>query len=189
AEFGRSACQSFGLGNFLPSINNPTTRLALRVTARRQAISRSEFRVELDRTAKILQRLAVGFASPTMDARQAAQEVVVSVEAFGWLASGALNLGLSQAGRDRANDFCRHLVLEVEDVLQGAVETVGPQLHAVRPVDELPCNAHPVSRLAHAAFKHIADTKLAADLLHFDAATFVGKCGISGDHEQPAHAR
>ncbi len=46
-----------------------------------------------------------------------------------------------------------------------------------------------MSRLAHAAFKHISHTQLAPDLFHVNGTPLVGKTRIAGDDEQPAHAR
>ena len=95
----------------------------------------------------------------------------------------------SQLRRDRADDACRHLVLQLEDVLERAVEAIGPEMCAGRRVDELAGDAHPVAGLAHAAFEHVAHAELAADLLHVDGAALVGEARIARDHEQPADAR
>ena len=95
----------------------------------------------------------------------------------------------SSFGRDRADDARRHLVLQIEDVLELAVEAVRPEMRAGCGIDELPGDAHPVCRLAHAAFEHVAHPELAADLLHVHGPALVGEARIAGDHEQPAHAR
>jgi hypothetical protein len=83
----------------------------------------------------------------------------------------------------------RHLVLQLEDVLQRAVETAGPEMRAGQGIDQLPGDAHLPPGLAHRAFEHITDAKLARDLLHIDGLPFVGEARIAGDHEEPADAR
>src|ERR1700758_3315823 len=59
---------------------------------------------------------------------------------------------------------------------------------AVYRVDQLGGDAHTVSALSHRAFQHIADAKLAADLLYIDCPALVGEGGIAGDDEEPANA-
>ena len=70
-----------------------------------------------------------------------------------------------------------------------AVEAVGPEMRAGRRIDELAGDPHPLARLAHAAFEHVAHAQLAPDLLHVDRPALVGEAGVARDHEQPAHAR
>jgi hypothetical protein len=70
---------------------------------------------------------------------------------------------------DRAHHACCDLILWIENILDGAIEAVGPDVRSSRCIDELSNDAHPVRRLAHAAFKQIADTEFAADLLHMTA--------------------
>ena len=135
------------------------------------------------------QRLVDGLPGPRCRLRHAAQIVVVGVEALGRLALGALDLRLLELWRDRADDALGHPVLQLEDVLERAVEAVGPEMGAGRRIDELAGDAHAVRGLAHAAFEHVAHAELAADLPHVDGAALVGEARIAGDHEQPANAR
>jgi hypothetical protein len=53
-------------------------------------------------------------------------------------------------------------------------------------LDQLCGDAYPVPTLAHRAFEHVADTKLAPHLLYIDRFSLVGETGIAGDDEQPA---
>jgi len=82
---------------------------------------------------------------------------------------------LLHLGRDCSDHACCHLILEIENILDGAVEAVGPDLHSGRCIDELPGDAQAVRRFAYAAFKYIADTEFAADLLHIYGPALVGK--------------
>ena len=85
---------------------------------------------------------ALSARAEAMERRHAAQEVVVGVEALGRLALGALDLGLLEPRRDRADHARGHPVLQVEDVGELAVEPVGPQMRAGRRVDQLAGDAH-----------------------------------------------
>ena len=76
------------------------------------------------------------------------------------------------------------MYVKLENVLQRAVEPVGPQMRAVCRIDQLSCDAHPVSAFSHRAFEDIADPQLAADLLHVDRAALVGEGRIAGDDEK-----
>ena len=124
-----------------------------------------------------------------MEVRHAAQIIVVGVQAFGWLALRALDLGPLELRRNRADDRLGDLILQLEDIVEGAFEALGPQMRPGGRIDQLPGDPHPVRRLAHAAFQHIAHAELTADLFHVDSAALVGEARIACDHEQPANAR
>ena len=49
---------------------------------------------------------------------------------------------------------------------------------ARRRIDKLTSDAHPVAHSAHASFKHVAHSKVAAYLLHIDGTTLEGEGGI-----------
>ena len=141
--------------------------------------------IELARLGEQLQRIAGGVAGHPVRAGHAAQEIVVGVEALGGLALGPLDLGLLQLRRDRADHARGHLILQIEDVLELAIEVIGPQMRPARSIDQLRGDADPLRRLAHAAFEHVTHTQLATDLLHIDGPALVGKARIARDHEQP----
>src|SRR5262249_7447979 len=115
-----------------------------------------------------------------------AQEVVVGVQALRRLSPNALDLRPLEPWLDGPNDACRHPILQLKHVFEGAVETIGPNMTARRRIDELPGDAHAGSRLAHAAFEHIAHAQLASNLLHIDRLALVGERRVTGDYEQPA---
>ena len=101
---------------------------------------------------KTLIDIAIGF-------RQCAQIEVVSGEVRGRLARGALDLGQPQARFDRTGDAGRNLVLQLKNVVERAIEAVGPDVSAGRRVDQLAGDAHPIAGFAHAAFEHVAHTQ------------------------------
>jgi hypothetical protein len=71
-----------------------------------------------------------------------------------------------------------------EDVLEVAVEAIGPDVAAARGVDELHVDAHLHAGAAHAAFEHVAHAELPAHLLDVDALLLVGERRVARDHEQ-----
>ena len=120
---------------------------------------------------------------------QSPQIKIVGVQAVRALALRTLDLRLPQAWLDGADDAQRDLVLDFENVAERPVISLGPDVGAVRGLDELAGDANAVPGLAQAAFEHVAHAEFPADLLHVDGASLVGKAGIAGDHEQPFHPR
>src|SRR6516165_8479470 len=105
-----------------------------------------------------------------MKTRRRLEIKIVGIEAFGWLAVSTIDLGLTKLRLDRARDAGRHLVLKLEDVVDGAVEAVGPDVRAGAGVDELARDPHPVAGLAHAAFEHVAHPQFSRHLPHIDCS-------------------
>src|SRR5438105_2308839 len=120
---------------------------------------------------------------------QRLQIMIIGVEAFGRLASRPLDFGLAQPRLYGAGDIARNLVLQFENVIEGAVEAVGPDVRAASRVDQLSSDAHAVAGLADAAFEHVAHAQFARDLLQVDGAALVRKTRIARDHEATATAR
>ena len=88
---------------------------------------------------------------------------MIGIEAVSLLSRRALDLGLAQFRLDRANDTARDLLLKREDVVERAVETVGPDMCAGCRIDQLAGDANSTTGLAHAAFEHVTHAKLAPD--------------------------
>ncbi len=120
---------------------------------------------------------------------KAAQEEIVGGEVAGRARRRAAHLGGLQGRLDDAGDTGRHPILQVEYVFHRTVEAVGPEMRAGLRLDQLGGDPHPIAALPHAAFEHIAHAEVAADLLHIDRLTLVGKGRVAGDDEQPADAR
>src|SRR5258708_7947134 len=72
--------QPRSFGTFLRMLDHPATRLALDVAPRGHAIGAGQTRVELDRSAKELKRLAVCVLGPAMSGRQPTQVIVVCIQ-------------------------------------------------------------------------------------------------------------
>src|SRR5215831_21344370 len=124
-----------------------------------------------------------------MRQRQRAQVKIVNTEVLRRLAAGPLDLGEAQPRFDRANDIRRHLVLQIENVVDRTVETVGPDMRAGGGVNQLASDAHAVAGLAHAALEHVTHTKLVADLTQIWGFALVRKTRIARDHKEPRQSR
>src|SRR5262249_10785626 len=145
--------------------------------------------VQFDSPVEQRQRLAYTRLGPLAKGCQAAQVIVIGVEALGRLPSDALDLGLLQLRSNGSHHARSHLVLQVKYVFQSTIEAARPQMRRCRGIDELPGDAHLGTRLADAALEHIPHTQFAAHLPYVHGATLVSEARIACDHEQPVHAR
>ena len=93
-------------------------------------------------------------------------------------ASAATSWAFS-ASRQARDDF----VLHVEEIGQGLIEPLGPEMIARFGVDELHVDAHAVSAALNAALEDIADVQLAPDLLQIDRLALIGEGGVAPDHD------
>src|SRR5262249_9169556 len=130
AQLRRQAGETSGFGHLSRAISGPAAYLAHHVAERRRAIGRSKITVELDRLGEQFQRVADAILRYSVCARHAAQKVVVSVEAVGGLALGALDLGLLQLAGDCTDHAFGDAILQVEDVLDATVKMIRPEMHA-----------------------------------------------------------
>ena len=62
-------------------------------------------------------------------------------------------------------------------------------MHIGLGVDQLSVDANPIAQPPDAAFEHISDTELAADLLGVNAFALIGERSVSRDHQHPGDAR
>ena len=93
-------------------------------------------------------------------------------------------MGVKRACQAR-DDF----VLHVEEIGQGLVEPLGPEMVAGFGVDELHVDTHAISAALNAALEDITDVQLAPDLLQVDGFALVGECGVAPDHERASNTR
>ena len=97
--------------------------------------------------------------------------------------------GVDQLQIQRNRDPARYLVLQRERIADVAVEPLSPQMRVGFGIDQLSGDADPVSRPLDIAGQHVADIKLAADLLCIDWLVPIGESGIARDDEQIRDAR
>ena len=132
-------------------------------------------RVDLQCPTEQCDGLVHAFGSEFVKVRERAKIQIIGIETFRGLARRALDFGMTEFGLDRADDAARYPVLLFEDVVKRVFEAVGPDMGAAGRVDQLAGNAHTVARFTHAAFEHIAHTKLAADLTQIRGFALVGE--------------
>ena len=103
--------------------------------------------------------------------------------------SAASRNGLFQVSRDRTDHARGHLILQLEDIIESAIETVGRDMRPGGRVDQLRGDAHSARCPAKAAFQHVAHAQVAADLPHVHCSVLVSKARVARDDEEPANAR
>ena len=96
----------------------------------------------------------------------------------------ASRLGRHKLGVQRVRQAHNDFVLHVEKIGERLVEAFGPKMTAEFGVDELHIDAHAASAALDAAFQHIAELQLTADLLQIDGLALVGERGVAPDHER-----
>ena len=85
---------------------------------------------------------------------------------------------------ERGDDGAGHFVLNLEDVFNSTVVAFGPEMTACRSVDHLGVDPDPIGGTANAAFKHVANAEIAADLADIRRPALIGEGGIAGDDEE-----
>jgi hypothetical protein len=90
--------------------------------------------------------------------------VLVGIQAFGAFALGTGDLSRKYLRLDRAYNAFGDLILEIEYIIQSAVETIGPDMGGRPGIAQLGYDAHTVLGLSHAPFQHISNVKLARDV-------------------------
>ena len=105
--------------------------------------------------------------------------------------SGPLGCVPTERVYPRLDERCNtggYLVLDIEDVLDRAIEVVGPQMFTGNPTHQLRIDAQVAPRLADAPLEHIAGAKVASYLADIDRPAFVGEGGIAGDDGKGSEA-
>ena len=119
-----------------------------------------------------------------VDMRKTAIELGHCIDVADRPSAGPLNLRPFNFGGDGSNYLLGQLILQVKDVFECAVKSIRPQMGASRYIDELSGDAKAASRLAHAAFEHVSNTKLPPNLFDVDSLAFVGERRGTGDNKQ-----
>ena len=94
-----------------------------------------------------------------------------------------------EVGLDGGDHVSSDLILDIKDVAQLAIVSLGPDMLTRRRVDQLPCDADASSRSSNTTLKDVANPKLSSHISNIDGSTLVGKGRVSCDNEEPAQAR
>jgi hypothetical protein len=82
-----------------------------------------------------------------------------------------------------------YLVLDRENVVDGAIVPFGPEMRAVRRVDQLRRDPDPGPAPTYAALENITHAKLLRRLADVDRTSFVDEAPIAGDDPKPVELR
>jgi len=91
-----------------------------------------------------------------------------------------------QLGFDGRDDGHGDFVLQIEDVLDLAVVTLGPYVITAGRLDQLRANPNTAGTLTQASFQHVAHAHLLADALDVNGLSFVSEGGVARGDEEPA---
>ena len=114
---------------------------------------------------------------------------VPGVELARILVLGVPDFGRDDAGRYRAGDALRDLVLHGKHVGQVAIVAVGPEMVPGFAIDQLRRDPHPIAGAPDAAFDHVTHAQLARHLADVHGRTLVGERRAARNHKKLAVAR
>ena len=80
-------------------------------------------------------------------------------------------------------------VLKIKYVVRSAFESIGPDMHTGRAVNELTDKAQAIAGAPDATFEHVANAKFTPNLAEIDRFALVGERGVPRDDEQPRATR
>src|SRR5262245_34292912 len=137
-EYGRivptqlqgQSSQPSSFGNLPLSVDDTPKRLAHAKTPTCCGIRGREISIKFDSFVIQTKRFLIRLPCPFVCICQPAQQEVVGIEAFGWLAPGTFDFYLFEPRRDRTHHTCRHLILQIEDVFNCPFEAIGPKVCA-----------------------------------------------------------
>src|ERR1051326_3414322 len=107
-----------------------------------KAVRERVIRLQLERALEQRQRLRGPVRNRRIDQRNGTEDEIVGVEIVRALTLDALDLRLAQARLDGGDYAHRELVLEREDVVEGAVVALRPDVSPGFRLDDLTGNAH-----------------------------------------------
>ena len=132
-------------------------------------MARREIHVDVDSALK--KRLGVFVLMRLLfhEMPQATMEGFPCVQAFRRLAQCALPFSCSKNRCNRLDYARGDVFLNSEDVCEVAVVPLRPQMSAAGCLNKLSCNPNAIACSTNASFQHVANAKLAPDLLDVDA--------------------
>ncbi|MGY3406854.1 hypothetical protein ACVWZV_002967 [Bradyrhizobium sp. GM5.1] len=120
---------------------------------------------------------------------KAAQIQIIGRKISWRLAACAFDLGATNGGIDDCGNTAADVVLQVEDVDQGAIVAIGPDLGLASGMSELGRDANAVARLANMTAQDVLRTELLRNLPAGHSLVPKGKARSGRDHHQLAKAR
>src|ERR1700751_2455935 len=156
----------------------------MRIAMTGMTVGQRKLRIELDRAVEQVQRFGRGKPIAVLiKPGQPPQVDGLGIEALRLLVLGTFYFGCFNRRGDRPNHALGHLILQIEDIAEPAVKTVGPKMGTSGGIDELSRDTDSVCRLANAPFQHVPPPQLTSHLLHFDRAPLVSETRVAGYDE------
>ena len=118
-----------------------------------------------------------------------AQQAVIGWQAVGPLVCSHPDFGVFQPARNRGDDGLRQLVLNIEELLDAAIETLAPQMVAWYGVNQLGGDANPAAHCTDTAFDDVAHAEVTCDAADVKGLVAILKRRVPGNHEQRTGAR
>src|SRR5262245_30469067 len=81
----------------------------------------------------------------------------------------------------------RASLLDRDDIGEGDLRVLSPEMGPIRGVDELRTDAHAISGFAHGAFDQMRRTKCSANRAQIPTLTFKSKCRSTPNHDEARH--
>src|SRR5262249_47804045 len=129
------------------------------------------------------QSIFISLAGPAPIRVDGAGVQINGVKVLGWFALRPLHFRPGNARRDCPHYAGCDLVLQRKDVIQRSIKPVTPQMGTGSGLDELAGDTDLGASLSDTAFEHIANPKLASNLLDIDGFALVGEARITRDDE------
>src|SRR6185312_1870741 len=142
---------SYLLGN---SIDSPAESFPLYIATSAERVRCGEFGIDTVGNFGELERFDVRFTGEPINASERAKIIVVGLKAFGRFALRALDFGAFKLRRDCADHVHGEPILQIENIIELAVEPVGPEMRSCCGIDELSRDTNAIAGLAHTAFEH-----------------------------------
>ncbi|WP_166802168.1 hypothetical protein [Microvirga pakistanensis] len=137
----------------------------------REGIARAEHHGLLDQP----KALCRSFCVLRPDGRQRPHHAVICVDVIGSLALCPFDFTQRNRRLDGSDNGFRYAVLKIEKVGKLAVVPLGPEMAGGGGINQMGDDAKPTACSPNAAFQHIADAKIVADLADIHGLAFVVK--------------
>lgn len=127
-------------------------------------------------------RLRLGRRRMTVPQRPAAQQEIVGVWIGRRLGQGPLEQLVLQRHAQGGGSGARRVVLHGEDIGDGTIVAIGPEIRAGRGLDRLGRRAGPITGVASVALDDVAGARCTADSCHVDRLSLVPELRVPSGH-------
>ena len=116
------------------------------------------------------------------------QVEIVCTNIGGWCLRNGHFLATAEFRLQRPDNFPGNVVLDLENVIHFPIKGAGPQVEAIIDADQLGCNPHPVTGLAHTALEYGINVQFSADTADVSVGPFESERRSPGGYTQSVDA-